>query len=187
MRWRKGGLRCYIDCIHGKFSDCINVPNNNYLLQVSVIIEYYLIFVVPNPPHLMGIVPSIQTVKVIWSIPTPVRGPILQYNVEYNTSVSSMSINRPGTAKTANIAVNSKAGSRHTLRIRAQTSAGWGKFAIYHYDYWPIGEFSYFNAEHIFQLIAELKSEASNRDARITMRLYVYMYTYIYISVAFNF
>ena len=97
----------------------------------------------PNPPALRLVLPRFSNTFLVWRDPEPYVGDILGVQIRYLIDGVPQNIpEQGGGIKQYSVSgIKNSVGKRHSVSLRARTSAGWGQYSTpIQFTFRPIGE-----------------------------------------------
>ena len=98
---------------------------------------------VPNPPSLRVVLPRFSNTFLVWKDPEPFVGDITGVQILYLIDCIPQNIPELGSGvnRYSVSGIKNSAGKRHSISMRAKTSAGWGQYSTpIQFTFRPIGE-----------------------------------------------
>ena len=97
----------------------------------------------PNPPALQVVLTRFKNTFLVWRNPEPYVGDILGVQIRY--LIDGVPQNIPeqgsGTKQYSVSGIKNSVGKRHSISLRARTSAGWGQYSTpIQFTFRPIGK-----------------------------------------------
>ena len=97
----------------------------------------------PNPPALRLVLPRFSNTYLVWRDPEPYVGEITGVQIRYLIDGVSQNIPQQGSGINhySVSGIKSSVGKRHSVSLRARTSAGWGQYSTpIQFIFRPIGK-----------------------------------------------
>ena len=98
---------------------------------------------VPNPPVLRMVLPRFSNTYLVWRDPEPYVGDITGVQILYLIDCIPQNIPELGSGVNhySVSGIKNSTGKRHSVSLRAKTSAGWGQYStLIQFTFRPIGE-----------------------------------------------